>query len=249
MTFGRFLLGTLFVLSSLPIGVLIGGYIGSRYFIPGGAGLANPVVALYYGAFGAVIAGIIALVLAIYLSRGWLLGVSLPVIVVGLVCALAFWTIYIKAKSKSEAHLDEAYKNLNKFQVTLTYDDSVANPPFRHMEIDWSKHGYTALERGPEGRTCKASISGKEAVAVLTALRNVGAVLLKNPDPCAGTSGAPERTLKWLIHEAKPPNTEGNLALTAACMKQHPQLAEPFNVARKIFEDGDLPKGCSKTVQ
>ena len=45
------------------------------------------------------------------------------------------------------------------------------------------------------------------------------------------------------------PNTEGNLALTAACAQQHPQLTEPFNVAQKIFEDGDLPKGCSTTVQ
>ncbi len=249
MTFGRILLGTLFVLSALPIGVVIGGYIGSRYFVPGGTGLTNPVVALYYGAFGAVITGVIALVLTIYLSRGWLLGVSLPVIVIGLICALAFWTIYLKAKSKSDAHLDEAYDKLNKFEVSLTYEDAVADPPFRSMNIDWGKRGYTAVESGAKGRSCMASLSGKEAVAVLTALRNADAVLIKTPNPCAGTSGAVERTITWRIHEAKPPDTEGTVALTAACAKQHPELAEPFNVADKIFKNGDLPKGCTHTVQ
>ena len=249
MTFGRILLGALFILSSLPIGVVVGGYIGSRYFVPGGAGLANPVVALYYGAFGAVIAGVIALVLTIYLSRGWLLGISLPVIAIGLICALVFWTIYLKSKSKTEAHLEDAYEKLNRFEITLTYDDSVADPPFREMNIDWSKRGYTAVEGGAEGRSCMASLSGKEAVALLTTLRNADAVLIKNPDPCAGLSGPTERTIKWLIHEVKPPNTEGTVALTAACAKQHPELLEPFNVAEKIFKDGDLPKGCTRTVQ
>jgi hypothetical protein len=240
----RIIIGILFVLCSLPFGALIGAYVGTRYFVPGGSGLANPVVGLYYGAIGAAIMGVVAIILSIYLSRGWLLGLSIPVIVIGVVCGLIFLTLYLKFKEKSEASLQEAYDKLNQFEATLTYDDGDAAPPFRRMEVDWSKRQYSATTAGADPQTCTADLSGEDAVALLGALRGAEVVLAKNPSPCSGTTGAVERRIRWHIREAKPPDYEGDVALTAACAEQHPELAKPFDVAARILQSGDGPKQC-----
>ncbi len=49
-------------------------------------------------------------------------------------------------------------------------------------------------------------------------------------------------TITWRIDEAKPPDKEGNLTLTAACAAYHPELAKPFEVAERTFADNSYPK-------
>ncbi len=233
----RIVLGVIFVVSLMICGLVVGTWVGGRVFVPPGSGLAGPAIALGYGLLGAGISGLAAFVLSIYLSPGRLLGIVLPVGVVGAVLAVLLGNAHLASRSESAAFLEKAYTELNAFRVTLVD----AGAPFQRLEADWNSRRYTAVANG---KTCSATLSGKEAVALLSALRSVGGVVLKDAYPCAGTPGAAEREIEWYIPEHLPPDTAGKLAITDACASRFPELNEPFDAAARIFRHGDHRKEC-----
>jgi hypothetical protein len=240
----RIVLGVVFVFFMMVCGLVAGAFVGGRFFVPPGSGLAGPAIALGYGLIGAGLAAVVGGVLAYVLPPKWFMGAALPVTVAGVILAIVIVNGYLRAEAETQAHLEEAYGKLNKFKVTLVHlNDGTA--PFKRMEADWSIRRYTAVSNDAKARTCAAELSGEEAVALLGALRTVEGLVLKDRFPCAGTLGAVERELDWFIPEARPPDSAGRHAITAACAEQHPALREPFEAAAKIFRDGDHTKDCN----
>ena len=239
----RIILGVVFVFFMLVWGFVAGAYVGGRFFVPRGSGLAGPAIVLGYGVMGAGLAGVIGGLLAYFLPPKWVLGAALPVTIAGVIFTIIFTNIYLDAEAEQQAYLEQAYTKLNKFRLTLV-NLKDEDAPFKRMEADWGERRYTAITHDAEPRTCTATLSGKEAVALLGALREVEAVVLKDEFPCAGTPGAVERELYWFIPEAMPPNSQGKHAITAACVAQYPALGAPFEAAAKIFRRGDHAKDC-----
>lgn len=241
---GRIALGVVFVLGMMVCGLVAGTYVGARFFVAPGSGLAGPAIALGYGILGAGLAGVVGGLLAWVLPPVWFLGAALPVTVAGVIFGIVIVNGYLRSEAEMQAHLDEAYDNLLKFKVTLVYI-AAADAPFARLEADWSERRYTATTSDTEPTTCTAELSGEEAVALLEALRGVEGVVMQDEFPCAGSLGAVERELDWFIPEAMPPNSQGKHAVTAACAAEYPALDRPFAVAAEIFRSGDHTRECS----
>jgi hypothetical protein len=240
---GGIILNIAFVFFMAVCGLVAGTYVGGRFFVPPGSGLAGPGIALGYGVIGAALAGIAGGLLARFLPSKWFLGVGVPVAVAGVALTIVVVNAYLRAEAEMAAHLEEAYERLNEFSVTLVHlDDDAA--PFKRMDVNWGERRYTAITNDVGSSTCAAMLSGREAVALLGALREVEGVVLKNPLPCSGTPGAVERELNWFIPEHLPPDSQGKHAITAACAARHPALDKPFEAAAGIFRRGDHAREC-----
>jgi hypothetical protein len=239
----RIVLGVVFVLGMMICGLVAGAFIGGRFLLPPGSGLAGAAIVLGYGILGAGLAGVVGGLLAWLLPPKWFLGAALPVTVAGVVFGIIIVNGYMRSRAEMQAHLEQAYEDLLKFRVTLVYLDA-ENAPFMRMDADWGARRYTATTNGAEPTTCTAELSGEEAVVLLEALRGVEGVVLRDEFPCAGTLGEAERELDWFIPEALPPNSEGKHFITATCAAAYPALVRPFEDAAEIFRRGDHAKEC-----
>jgi hypothetical protein len=241
---GRIALGLVFVLALMVCGLAAGAWTGGRYFVAPGSGLAGPAIVLGSGVIGAGIAGLLGLGLVFMLPPKWLLGAAVPVVIAGTAIAALIGKAYLDSRAQQDAHLQEAYAKMNKFKVTLVHAAGAADAPFHTMQADWGARSYTVTTGGTNPRTCTARLSGKEAVALLTALRNVEGLVLKYPDLCAAIAGPTLYELDFFIPEHKPPDSQGKLAITAACARQYPALSAPFEQAAKIVRQGEHEKTC-----
>ncbi|MEN3974428.1 hypothetical protein [Emcibacter sp. SYSU 3D8] len=235
----RIALGVVFVIFLVLCGLVAGTFVGGRFFVPPGSGLAGPAIALGYGLLGAAVAGVAGGLLAYFLPPKWLLGAALPVSVAGLLIGIKLTDIYLDSARAGQAHLEQAYNDLNKFRFVLVHHEPGA--PFQRLEADWGQRRYVVVS---EGRQCAGPLSGKEAVALLGALREVEGLVYRTPDPCAGSTGSVERELDWFIPEHLPPDTQGKHAITASCAALHPELEKPFEAATEIFSRGGHRKRC-----
>jgi hypothetical protein len=182
----RIILGVLFVFFTTVCGFMAGLYIGGSFFLPPGSGLAGPAIVLGYGVVGAGLAGVVGVALAYFLPPNWFLGALLPIAVAGVVSSIILVKGYLRSQAQLQAHLEQGYENLNRFSVTLVHLTD-QNAPFKRMDADWEMRRYTAITNDAKPKTCTAKISGREAVALLGALREVEGVLLQDAFPCAGT--------------------------------------------------------------
>lgn len=240
----RIALGIVFVLCLTLCGLVAGTYVGAVFLTPRNAGLAGFAIAFGYGVLGAVLAAGLGILLAYKLPPKWFLGTALPVLVVAAALVIVFVQSRVVAERERRSQQGEAYDRLNKFRVILVYLKA-DGAPFTRLEADWKTRRYSGLTNEAEPRTCAGQLSGEEAVALLTALREVEGLVLKNAQPCAGMPGEVERELDWFIPEAKPPDSEGKHAITAECARQFPALEKPFELAADIFVDGDNTRHCS----
>jgi hypothetical protein len=240
---GRIAVSVIFVLALMVCGLVAGTWIGGRFFVPPGSGLAGPGIALGYGVIGAGTAGIVSVIAAYFLPPKLLFGVALPVIVVGGALTVVIIIAVLKSRAETQASLEEAYAKMNKFRATLVYREP-GDAPFARMEIDWATRRYSVVGGTTDGLTCRGRVRGEDAVAFLGALRAVEGITLNDPFPCAGTLGDVERELEWTIPEVKPPDSGGKHAITAACAAQFPALDQPFAAAADIVARGDHERDC-----
>lgn len=232
----RIVLGIILTISMLLAGLIIGAWVGGTFLVSKGSGLAGGAEVFFYGLIGGVIAGVLGFVLSRKLNGKPLVWTTILLGPVGLAVAILMIRGYSQSQSEMEAHLQEAYKNLPVFNVVVDHPD---NADFQRMEVDWATQRYTAAVNNV---TCTAQISGKEAVAMLTALREADLVLYRNANPCNGAN--PSHRLTYTITEGKPPHSQGDVAFGTDCIALHPQLEKPFIAAAKLLISGDMPKSC-----
>lgn len=240
----RTILLVVFVLAAMLIGLALGTVIGGIYLVPAGSGLAGPVIALGYGVVGALVALVVALVGIKTVPRKWQSRVAAPVLVAGLVVAVLIGRGMAASRAASDAFMAEAYENMNRFDVSLRYEPGVADADFNEFHLDWNVRELTV--RFNDNRACTAPVPPAQAVTMLSALRAAEGVLYREPFPCAGSLGNPERHLEFTIIEAMPPNNSGDLAITAACTTDYPALSQPFEAAAAILASGQLQLTCSE---
>jgi hypothetical protein len=143
-------------------------------------------------------------------------------------------TAYLTARVESDAHLRQAYARLPAFRMTLAH--AAPAPAFSRFEADWGERRYRM--DGRQG-ACAAPLSGEQAVTLLSALRETEGVLLKDPSPCAGTPGAVLHELTFFVPETLPPDSQGELMITAACLDAHPALRAPLEAVARLHRQAD----------
>ncbi len=232
----RILLGVILTVSMLLAGLIIGAWAGGTFLVERSSGLAGAAEVIWYGLIGGIAAGIIGFVLSRKLEGKPLLWTTILLGPIGLAVAILMIRGYSQSQQEMEAHLQEAYKNLPAFTVVLDHPDHDA---FQRMEVDWANQRYSAAVNTV---TCTAQMSGEEAVAMLSALREADLVLFRNASPCNDTD--PTHRLTYTITEGKPPHSQGDVAFGKQCLSQHPGLAKPFEAAQDMFDSGDFRKAC-----
>lgn len=240
----RWIVGILLSLSLLVCGLFAGTWIGGRFFVAAGSGLAGPVIALGYGVIGGVLGAALGLVMSIFTPGRKLSVIAVPVLLAGAIVVVIAVRGYLVSSAESEAQLLEAYENLPTFALTITYPETAEQPPFARFEADWAARQYVVTTSGDSPRRCSVAMTGPDAVDILTALRGVDAILFNEPAPCATSPGAVDHELSFRIDEVRPPNTEGHVEVTAACLTRAPALAAPRDAAIALVARNGVPDTC-----
>lgn len=221
----------LFVITAAICSLAIGTWIGARFFVPAGSGLAGPFIALGYGAGGALAGLVTAMLAARRLSRRWLVRVTITLAIgaAGIVGLVTY--AYLAAKAEERLHLAEAYANLPPFRFDLQDVSGQQLGPLARIVYDSDKNEF-AVTRA-DGSVCRGSLDGPQKVTLLESLRGVEGLLLDSPQPCP--PAATTHRLVFRIEEALPPNTEGTVAFDAACLATTARLQKAIGTAEQIY--------------
>ncbi|GAB5450595.1 MAG: hypothetical protein Hals2KO_09230 [Halioglobus sp.] len=224
----RLLLCASFSLISFVVGLWIASLAG----VGEGQGLAAGAIVLFNGLLGAVVGLAVALLLIRTLNARRLRTLLLVVLPIGVLIAVLVLAGILRSRSQMQAHLAEAYTRLPAFRLALA-----PAPPWRRQSVerfraDWARRTF---DISVNGRECSFSLSGAQAVELLTALRNAEGVLYRQPGACDAYPGPGEYHISFTIPEAKPPDSVGDLAPSADCLRAYPALDEPRSAAAALL--------------
>ncbi|MEO0422693.1 MAG: hypothetical protein AAF184_10185 [Pseudomonadota bacterium] len=226
----RLLLGAVLAVGLGLLAGVLGMAIAGRCCVPAGSGLAGPGIVIGYGLLAGLGGAVLGLILALRLARRPLLIASGVAGVGGTIVAALLGLGLYNSAQESAAVLEAAYARLPAFDLVL---EVTQGAPFSRFEANWGERATTVIDR--EGRTCRRALQGRDAVPLLESLRAVEGVLLQSPSPCANRPGPPVQTLRFLVREALPPNTSGELTISAACLEAWPALAKPLAAAQDVL--------------
>jgi len=214
-------------------GFALAGYIAGRCCVPPGSGLAGPAIVVGWAALGALAALVAGIVLAVCLPPT---GLRSAAVVAGLAGLLVYGSLgyaLVVSRVETREQLEAAYARLPAFRVALTAGPG-ATAAFERFSADWSQRRFAVAKAGG---ACEGTLSGAQAVDLLTALRAAEGVLFRTPDACTGLSGPVHHVLRVSIPSPTPPDTEIDRALTGACLATYPDLAEPHRAAARLVRE------------
>ena len=228
---GRLGLGVLFVGATAVCGFAFGAWLGARFFVPAGSGLAGPAIVLGYGLGGALLTACVAASVARQTPYRLLVGLALAFTPVAAILVGLAGRAYVQAQAEGQAALEEAYAQLPKFGFVLLNYGALGRGPLERIAYDAETNDLAVTEIG--GRVCHAALSGPQKVDVLTGLRNLEIFLAGSPEPCAGRK--PTHRFTFSIVEAKPPNTEIDLRFDAACLGANAAIRDAVGAAELAY--------------
>lgn len=222
---------------------LLGMFVAGRCCVPSGSGLAGPGIVVGYGALAGIVGGIVGAVLALVLPPRRLAPAAAVTGIAGGVVLVLLTIAVWRGSAQTEAHLEEAYDRLPAFTLEITMPPGAPAARFERFVADWG--GREAVVEGDGlSSPCRAPLTGREAVALLGALREAEGVLYANPDACAGFEEPPLFTLSFVIPEARPPDTRGEVAPGPGCLARWPALAAPMEEAER--QQRGLRRRCAR---
>lgn len=236
----RRIVAVLFVLGAAVCGFAVGAWLGARYFVPPGSGLAGPAIVIGYGVFGAGAGVLAALVACWRLADRAFQFVAFPILIAGIVLGgLATYAVQ-RAGDAQDAYLASQRASLPVFDVSLA-DTGSAALPFVRFDYDGDAHAFRVTH--DDGTACGGTLSptSEEKLTLLVALRRVEELLAREADPCAGEGPASAR-LDFTIREHKPPDTRGDVDITERCRSRHDALADAIASIESVY--GGLRSSC-----
>lgn len=184
------------VIGASFLGLAAGTYIGGHYLMAKGQGLAGPAIALGYGVGGAVIAGVLALLAAVFLK-----GSALKLAgVAALVCALALTLFLVTKVAGNRAPENEAdgdYAGIPPFRVVL--EQTVITDPYLRVkiEVDAARRRWSTTGPGPQHQVCRGTIRAGGLRDVAAALDRLQEITPADQAACQADSGNATQRLVW----------------------------------------------------
>jgi hypothetical protein len=225
----RGLISFLLVVGAMLCGFALGSFIGGRFFVPAGSGLAGPVMVLGYGLIGAFVLGAVALVPVFRLQGGAYLMVAVPIIVAGTILAGVITHRILETKSEHDAYLASQRASLPPYTLTVEYLLITEHTPFARFEFDSRERVFRIL--GTDQSVCRGTFeaSSEDKLTLLVALRHIEGLLADDPSPCdngVGDENEPVASVSFSITESRPPETSGDILIDGNCLRRHSELIE-----------------------
>lgn len=201
-------------------GLLAGTWLGGKYLVPAGQGMAGPVIALGYGVLAALIAAVLGLVLSFFLKGAVLKYSSLA----GMGAALLLLGLGInRMAAAEEANKDPESEYAGVPPFVISWEQIVVTDPYLRVkvEVDSAKRRWVQTGPAPDHQVCRGVIRAKmlqDISAALTALSTAPATELED---CRASAGAAEQRLDWQYEHA----SGGRLELSPACVRDSASLA------------------------
>ena len=228
----RRVLGNIAVAFTLAcFGFLIVGRIASDAGVAEGQGLAGGAIILGYallGALGGLLVGWVLLHLLPAGPRRWLTLASVPVAAVLVVLIAMGW---LHSRAEMDRHLQQAYADMPHFRLELQPGPAVGGVSPQRLLAD-SGAGWLEVTTGE--RVCRTALAGKQAMLLLSALREAELVVYREPEVCKGSQDPITKRLVFDITEALPPATQVDVQITADCLASNPALDAPARTAAAV---------------
>ncbi len=208
-------------------GLFLGTWLGGRYFVAPGSGLAAGAMALGYGLLGALLLPLVWLALARYLSarQVWFTAWASGFVTLALALVAAYGVYRGNVESASE--LAAMHARLPAFELSL---EPFGADGRGSLDAVAYRDGVLEAKRGDS--VCVGTLAGEERVRLLTSIRNVEMLAASDVAACSGTGDR----LTWRVEEALPPPTTGAMAIDATCLDGQSAAAELFEVLRRLLE-------------
>ena len=223
------LFNTLFVISIILAGFLLGAFISAQYLVPKNSGLAGPFMVLGYGIVGAFSGLGVGLLLRYKLPPSIYGRLRLPMIVVGLACAIFIIHGVLKVQDDSRQQKSDLITALPPFTLKLDYRIAEANMPLLAFSYDTATESFNAVKNDRSSCAGKIPNDSNARVALIAALRHLETLLINQPALCP--TGEP--VFFDLAFEILDPvrKNKGAISVSGSCLKAHKEI---FNIASSI---------------
>ena len=209
---------SLLILGFATLGLILGTFIGGKFFVAPGSGLAGPAIALGYGVLGMAILAFLGFWVSrklqpTTLKRAALLASFALIATAGLLV----YRFYSLQEARKDP--DSAYAGLPKF--TLTVEQIIILDPYLRtkIELDSEKRRWDITL--PDKRQCRGTMRAKEQKRIAEALVAFSQLPEEQKKLCVSENQKVEQRLTWHLLDT---NESGVLELSEECASSRPEL-------------------------
>lgn len=202
-------------------GLVAGTWIGGRFFVSEGAGLAGGAIALGYGVIGSGMTAAVGIALGFWLRGRRLRHIALAVFAPSLALFIALVVLAYLGERASQDPA-EAYAPAGRFTATMERLDRSDPYLFTKMAVDAHDRRWTMTGPPPDYQVCTGRVRAQYLVAMRVALDRLAQMSAEDVRACREAPGAAVKKLNWALLDV---DTAGELDIPAACVRDNPVVA------------------------
>lgn len=213
------------VVSLAFLGLVTGAWIGGRFLVGDGAGLAGAGIALGYGMVGGLAAAIVGLVIGFQLTDRHLRNVALAITAPSVVLFMSgVMLLFIGERGNRDPA--EAYAPAGDFTVTMVRLDQSDPYLFSRMEVDAGRRTWIMTGPAPGRQICTGTVRAKYLVAMREALDRLAEMNHEEFRACESASGPTIKRVIWALLDSNEQRAAGKLVsgdldVPSACAKHN----------------------------
>ena len=239
----------LLALGLMLIGLALGAWTGSQFFVTKADGMVGGVMVLWYGVLGAIILLVIGIFLGLRLK-----GKALPILALFfiLIASVYYGVAILKAgkKFRDEAGSNSAYAIAGKFTVSMERLDLSDPFLFVKMKIDSRTRHWVQIGPAPKNEAFTASLRAKQLVEIRQALNDMVELPAKVFADCNSDQGPGTKQLRWHLSDAEISSEGPSLAkkgvvnINDACLREYLLIARVLQLVEKASQSplGDIKR-------
>lgn len=219
-------------------GMYLGSFIGAKYLVPKGSGLAGGAMVLGYLVLGLVVFTLIGVAAAFMLKGNALRKTALIIGVPVLLAYLIFTTIFVMQKM-SDREPDEAFAAAGDFSITMERLDTSDPYLFVKMAINSDDRTWTKTGPGPESQIFYAKMTAQTLTDIRQALNALAQMSPEEFANCRDGQSSAIKSLTWNISDAPAGQslvTADTLEITETCLQQHPAVGRALSLVERVSD-------------
>lgn len=219
-------------------GMYLGSFVGAKYLVPKGSGLAGGAMVLGYLVLGLVVFTLIGVAAAFMLKGNALRNAALIIGAPVLLAYLIFTTIFVMQKM-SDREPDAAFAAAGDFYVTMERLDTSDPYLFVKMEISSADRIWTKTGPGPEPQIFYAAMTSQTLIDIRQALNVVAEMSPEEFANCRDSQAPAIKSLTWTINDAPAGQSlviADTLEISETCLQQHPGVGRALSLVERASD-------------
>lgn len=219
-------------------GMYLGSFVGAKYLVPKGSGLAGGAMVLGYLVLGLVVFTLIGVVAAFMLKGKALRNTALIIGVPVLLAYLIFTTVFVMNKM-ADREPDEAFAAAGNFSVVMERLDTSDPYLFVKLEVSSADRTWTKTGPGPDAQIFYATMTSQTLTDIRAALDVVAAMSAADFANCRDSQGPAIKSLTWHINDAPTGQslvTADTLAISETCLRDHPEIGRALSLVERASD-------------